>query len=65
MKQASLIYQIRKKMSGKKRSKKAAAKSSSNGGLHLEHLLAARKLIEQVGSIERVKAVLNALEKLT
>jgi hypothetical protein len=44
-----------------KRGRKAAGKSE---GLTLDSLLAAKKLVERLGSVETVKAALNALERL-
>jgi hypothetical protein len=49
--------------SGKKSNRgwKAARKSD---GLTLDSLLAAKKLVHELGSVEAVKAALNALERL-
>lgn len=70
-----LVYQVRNKLGlarprrGRKRGRKpsrlkAAAVVSSNGGLVVEHIIAAKKFVKEVGGASEAKVALAALARL-
>ena len=62
-----LVGNVLHKAKGRKTKKKRGPKASHNGaaiGLTLESLLAAKKLVAQLGGVEHAKAALSVLEKL-
>jgi hypothetical protein len=63
---APLVYSILRKAGGKRRKTTRGAKTTrgTNGNLSLETLLAAKKLADALGGIEKAKAALDVLGKL-
>jgi hypothetical protein len=57
----------RKGKRGGRRRRRAVATAAANGSnqLSLEHLLAAKKLVQQLGGIESAKQAVDALAKLS
>ncbi|HEV3343996.1 MAG TPA: hypothetical protein VG125_26715 [Pirellulales bacterium] len=66
----ALINRIKYGPEGKKRKRggrgrRAAAAANGAGHLSLEHLLAAKKLVEHLGSVESAKQAVDALARLS
>jgi hypothetical protein len=59
-----LVGNVLHKAKGGKKGKKGRKSASKSEGLTLDSLLAAKKLVQELGSVEAVKTALNALEKL-
>lgn len=63
-----MVSQVKAKTGGGKKAKKRGRKkmaTATNGHLDLRALLSAKKLVEDVGSIQAAKEALGALEKIT
>ena len=60
----SNVLHRKKHGKGKKGRRKMAGASHNGAGLNLDSLLAAKKLVAQVGGIEHAKSALSVLEKL-
>ena len=58
-----MVYNLKARKRMGKRRRKAEAKGQAIG-FSLDHLLAAKKLVDQVGSVERAQAAVAALAKL-
>lgn len=61
---AQLVANVLHRANGGKKSKRGRKAGGKSNGLTLDSLLAAKKLVDELGSVEAVKAALNALEKL-
>lgn len=58
-----VVYAVKARMGkGKKRRGRKAA--SSNGAFTIDNLILAKKLAEQLGGVEKAKAIIDALSKL-
>jgi hypothetical protein len=64
---SAVKYKSPNKKPGKRGRKPGAATTAHNGNGHLalEHLLAAKKLVEQLGSVSAAKQAVDALAKLS
>ncbi len=63
---SAVKYKSPNKKPGKRGRRPAAATAhNGNGHLALEHLLAAKKLVEQLGSVSAAKQAVDALAKLS
>ena len=67
---AALVNRLKYGPSSKKkkrRGRRTTAEAASNGGgqLSLDHLLAAKRLVNQLGSIESAKQAVDALARLS
>jgi orotate phosphoribosyltransferase len=59
-----LVANVLNRAKGGKKGKPGRKSASKSEGLTLESLLSAKKLVQELGSIETAKAILVALEKL-
>jgi hypothetical protein len=63
---STVKFNMSKKKGGKKRAAAASKSSAGNGEMiSVSALLDAKKLVEKLGSIEKTKAALDALSKLS